>query len=441
MTLTIIIAAVTIIAMITVVLVKPYITVCGHNLGLYWIVCLLGAVLMLVCGCITPAAVFDGITAKSSVNPLKILTLFLSMTLLSVYLGDAGFFDFIADSIFLRAKGGKVKLFLILYAVVSILTVFTSNDVIILTFTPPICIFARKAKISPLPFLLGEFVAANTWSMTLIIGNPTNVYLAQSAGITFAEYLSVMYLPALLGGLTGLGMIFLLFKKELLSPIKEFNGNLPVTRPDAKVKIHKTPMLVAIFHLLACIILLSISDIIGVEMYLICLTLALSLTVFDLIYDLAVEKSAAPVWRSIKKEPYELIPFVLSMFVIVLALKTSGAIEVLNKILISGNLSDGISIGFLSAAAAKLLNNIPMSVMFESIIGQSSYPAVFGAVIGSNVGAFITPVGALAGIMWSKILGNYGVKFPFRKFVMYGTAIAIPTLIASLGGLLITLAV
>ena len=110
MTLTIIIAAVTIIAMITVVLVKPYITVCGHNLGLYWIVCLLGAVLMLICGCITPAAVFDGITAKSSVNPLKILTLFLSMTLLSVYLGDAGFFDYVANTVFVKSKGGQLKL-------------------------------------------------------------------------------------------------------------------------------------------------------------------------------------------------------------------------------------------------------------------------------------------------------------------------------------------
>lgn len=80
------------------------------------------------------------------------------------------------------------------------MTVFTSNDVIILTFTPPICIFAKKAKISPLPFLFGEFIAANTWSMALIVGNPTIVYLAQSAGITFVEYVSVMALPTLAGG-------------------------------------------------------------------------------------------------------------------------------------------------------------------------------------------------------------------------------------------------
>lgn len=439
MTLTVIISAVSVIGMIAAVLTKPYVTIKGHKLGLYWIITLFGAILLLALRCIPFKSAIDGITAKSSVNPLKILALFLSMTLLSVYLGDAGFFDFIADSIFLKTKGGKLKLFLVLYAVVSVLTVFTSNDVIILTFTPPICIFARKAKISPLPFLIGEFVAANTWSMTLIVGNPTNVYLASSFGITFAEYLSVMFLPAILGGVTGLVVILLLFRKDLLSPVSDFSGGKPIVAPDHHVKVQKAPMIVAVIHLSLCIILLSIADYLHVEMWLICVVLALSLTAFDLFYDLIVIKSAAPVWRSIKKEPYELIPFVLSMFVIVLALKECGVISMLNTALISGEKIDGFYIGALSALSANLLNNIPMSVMFESIIGSSSLPAVYGAVIGSNVGAFITPVGALAGIMWSKILSDYGVKLPFLKFVAYGSAVAIPTLLASLGGLMIIL--
>ena len=361
------------------------------------------------------------------------------MTLLSVYLGDAGFFDYVADSIFLKTKGGKFRLFLILYLVVSVLTVFTSNDVIILTFTPPICIFAKKAKISPLPFLLGEFVAANTWSMTLIVGNPTNIYLAQSAGISFAEYFSVMFLPAIAGGLVGLVAIILLFRKELFTPVTDMHKRALLPSPDHHVKLHRTPMLVAMVHLVCCIILLAVSEYIGIEMWLICLGLALSLTAFDLIYDLFVVKSARPVWRSIKKEPYELVPFVLSMFVIVLALKECGAISALNAALVSGQKTDGVLFGIYSALSANLLNNIPMSVMFEGIIGSSSIPAVYGAVIGSNIGAFITPVGALAGIMWTKILGEYDVKLPFLKFVKYGSAVAIPTLLASCGALLMVL--
>lgn len=436
MTLTVCIAGVTALAMILTILIKPYVSVGGHKLGLYWIVCLIGALLMLFTGCISPQKALSGITADSSVNPLKILTLFLSMTLLSVYLGDAGFFDFVADAVFLKSKGGTLKLFLALYLVVSILTVFTSNDVIILTFTPPICIFAKRAKISPLPFLLGEFVAANTWSMTLIIGNPTNVYLASSYGVTFFEYLSVMWLPALGGGLTGLLMIFLLFRKQLLSPLPErtdkpteFNKLVP----------HKTPLIAALSHLILCIILLAVSDVIGVSMWIICLILALSLTAFDFVYDLIVEHTALPVWRSIEKEPYELIPFILSMFVIVLALKECGFTDLLNSVLLTGTKTDGVTFGLLSAGTANLLNNIPMSVLFERIIDGGGLHALYGAVIGSNVGAFITPVGALAGIMWNKILGEYGVKLPFIKFIAYGATVAIPTLLASVGCLLLVL--
>lgn len=437
MILTVIIAALTVISMVLAVLIKPYITVGKIKLGLYWIVCFVGALLIIATGGISIGKVIDGITANTSVNPLKILTLFLSMTLLSVYLGDAGFFDYVADKIFLKSKGGQLKLFLILYVVVAVLTVFTSNDVIILTFTPPICIFAKKAKISPLPFLFGEFIAANTWSMMLIVGNPTNVYLAQSAGISFMEYFSIMWLPAILGGIVGLITLVIIFRKQLLSPIPETEK--VNTAHAHKVKFYKVPMTVALVHLFICIVLLAVSDIIGAEMYLICLVLALSLTAFDVVYDIIVVHSISPVLKSLKKEPYELIPFVLSMFVIVLALNENGVTEYLNSLLLTNSTNDGVIFGFLSALSSNLLNNIPMSVLFERIINGSSLPALYGAIIGSNVGAFITPVGALAGIMWSKILSKYQISMPFKKFVKYGSAVAIPTLLASVLGLVITL--
>lgn len=431
MILSIVIAGATALSMVGAVLVKPYINIGKAKVGLYWIICLIGAILMLLTGCIDFKAVIDGITADTSVNPLKILTLFLSMTLLSVYLGDAGFFDYIADRVFLKSRGGQLKLFLILYAVVSILTVFTSNDVIILTFTPPICIFAKRAKISPLPYLFGEFIAANTWSMMLIVGNPTNVYLASSYGISFAKYLSVMCLPAIAGGLTGLLALLLIFKKQLSAPMEHRLEKDLSHSPVKKIKVARVPMIVAIVHLIICIILLAISDIIGVEMWLICLILALSLTAFDLVYDLVVIHNVKPVWRSIKKEPYELIPFVLSMFIIVLSLKANGVTNALSNLLVANEKTDGITFSFLSAISANLLNNIPMSVLFEQITASATSASVYGAIIGSNVGAFITPVGALAGIMWSKILAKYDIKLPFSKFVLYGCAVAIPTLVAS----------
>ncbi len=433
MILTVTLSGLTILAMAISVLIKPYVKIKNFNLGIYWVICLIGAILLLVTGAITFDKVIDGITANTSVNPLKILVLFLSMTLLSVYLGDAGFFDWVANALFKKTKGSQIKLFLGLYAVVSILTVFTSNDVIILTFTPAICIFCKKANVSPIPYLVGEFIGANTWSMALIVGNPTNVYLAQSAGIGFTEYLSVMLVPAIVGGITGLLVLLLLFGKTLRKPIARSNSQLikGISAPHGIVKVEKPTMIVAIVHLLACIGLLAISDFIGTEMWIICFFAALSLTLFDIVYDFIRYHSATPVIRSVKKEPFELIPFVLSMFVIVLALKHCGFTEKVKSLLITGNTSDCVSVGFVSALASNLLNNIPMSVLFESIVNGNNL-AIYGAVVGSNIGAFITPIGALAGIMWNKILNQHGIKLPFAKFVLYGIIVAIPVLTTTL---------
>ena len=93
--------------------------------------------------------------------------------------------------------------------------------------------------------------------------------------------------------------------------------------------------------------------------------------------------------------------------------------------------------GAASLLAANLVNNIPMSVLFSSVTAASSAGAgaLYAAVIGSNIGAFLTPVGALAGIMWMAMLKEQGVKLSFGRFVLYGATVAIPAALAALVGL------
>lgn len=355
------------------------------------------------------------------------------MTLISVYLGDSGFFHLVAEKVFSSVKGNRatLRLFIILYAVVSLLTVFTSNDIVILTFTPIICIFCKKTGFNPLPFLIGEFVAANTWSITLIIGNPTNIYLAQSAGVSFYEYFKIMVLPAAAAGISALAVLLIIFRKSLL-----LKSTVTAETTDdfrsLPVRINKPSMAAALVALIACIAALALSDIIGAEMWMISAGFAAALFVFNLVYGIIRGEGLLRAVSGIRKSPWELVPFVLSMFVIVLALAKSGALAKLSSLLTSGEKSDGLTFGFLTAGLSNLLNNIPASVVMEKIVAGKSLAATFGAVIGTNIGAFITPVGALAGIMWNKILSGYGVKLPFYKFALYGILVAFVSLPLSL---------
>ena len=190
----IIISGATCLAMILAVLFYPKINIGRLSLGSYWVVTLVGAFLLLITKNVDLRGVVDALLADTAINPLKILVLFISMTLLSIYLDELGFFRYLASVTLKRAGCSQTRLFFILYITVSVLTVFTSNDIIILSFTPFICYFAKNARISPLPYLAAEFVAANTWSMALIIGNPTNIYLVTAAGGDFISYLVTMLL-------------------------------------------------------------------------------------------------------------------------------------------------------------------------------------------------------------------------------------------------------
>lgn len=424
------IAALSALVMIISVLFKPYLSFGKIKVGLYVIVCIIGAAAELLFGGLSVADAVEGLTADTQVNPLKILALFLAMTMISVSLGDSGFFHLVAEKVFKFGKKGKLRLFIILYAVVSLLTVFTSNDIVILTFTPIICIFCKKAGFSPLPFLVGEFVAANTWSMALIVGNPTNVYLAQSASISFTAYFKVMALPALAAGVSALIVLLIIFRKSLLAS----SAPAPETQAEksAPVRINLPSMIAALTALTACIISLALADTIGVEMWVLTVIFAAGTLLFNSVYGIFNGEGLIRTWSAVKKTPWELVPFIISMFIIVLALQKSGATDAISSALINGENTDGFTFGFLSAGLSNLLNNIPTSVITEKIIAGNSLSATYGAIIGTNIGAFITPVGALAGIMWNKILSGYGVKLPFYKFAFYGTCVAAVSLSLSL---------
>ncbi|MDD1676561.1 MAG: hypothetical protein LUQ40_02370, partial [Methanomicrobiales archaeon] len=187
------------------ILRRPVLHLRIHNRGItlqsYFLGALVGPVIILATGVLTFGAAMGGISGTGGSSPLGILILFLSMVFISIYLDITGFFEYCARTALRFAGRDGVRLFFALYVTVSVLTIFTSNDIIVLTFTPFIYYFARDAGINPKPYLIAEFFAANTWSMMLYIGNPTNILLASAFGLLFDEYLRWMLFPTLAAGI------------------------------------------------------------------------------------------------------------------------------------------------------------------------------------------------------------------------------------------------
>ena len=395
---------------------------------IYSLIPLIGGFFMVALGSLTWSDVLTSFTENTSVNPIKILVLFLSMTVYSLILDKTGFFGYVSGVVLKKAGHNQLTVFLSMYAVIALLTVFTSNDIVILTFTPFICKFCKAAEIDVVPYLIMEFVVANTWSLLLLIGNPTNIYISGAFGISFTEYFVHMALPTVAAGVASLVLMLIMFGKKLRKEIRTDTQITPIN--------DKPLMTVALVHLLACIVLLAISQYTNIEMWLISFGVAASAVLCSCITLAIRRKRLDKVVCAIKGMPFEIIPFVIGMFIIVMGLDKSGITQLFSEALGHGN--GVITYGLASLLSSNFLNNIPMSVLFSKILAvSSSMSEVYATIVGSNIGAFITPVGALAGIMWSNLIKQNNVKLSVAKFVVYGVSIGIPTTLASLAVIMI----
>ena len=103
---------------------------------------LVGAIVILLTHIPSDGDILKLFIENNSTNPLKIIVLFLSLTFISKFLDAVGLFDYLATRVSAIGKGNQFILFTVFYFLISILTIATNNDIIIIV-TPIIIYFAR----------------------------------------------------------------------------------------------------------------------------------------------------------------------------------------------------------------------------------------------------------------------------------------------------------
>jgi arsenical pump membrane protein len=374
----------------------------------YWVIVLLGALMIWALVGFDVAFLLDAWTGSSEMNPLRILGLFFSFTLMAIYLDDIGYIRYLAYLAMNQAGHSQRRLFFIWFVIVSISTMLTANDIVILTLTPFMIYFAKHTGISPIPFLVSQFVAANTWSMMLVIGNPTNIYLASMFNISFLDYATVMFLPTLLTGVVSYGLLVLIFQSALNKPVNPVKLDIQLPHPSYRIGI--TILGVAI-------LMMALAKPLGVSMDIVTLVAASLLVIL-----VTVKYPKTPLMaRTIRRLPYSFIAFFLGMAILVKAMGLADWTQTVATLFQSA--SPTFSFGVSSFLMANVINNIPMSLWFESLIRlqpQFQLQAVYASIIGSNLGAMMTPVGALAGLMWMNVLQTKQVSYGIGQFLKFG---------------------
>lgn len=108
---TLIISIVTCLGITASILFFPHIKLGKFRLDTYWLIALVGALVLIIFSFAPIKEVFKQLTSNSEINPLKILVLFFSMTFLSVFLDETGLFKFLAIKATEKAHSSQVLLF------------------------------------------------------------------------------------------------------------------------------------------------------------------------------------------------------------------------------------------------------------------------------------------------------------------------------------------
>jgi Na+/H+ antiporter NhaD/arsenite permease-like protein len=109
------------------------------------------------------------------------------------------------DRLLRRAVTGRRALLWTVVGASGLFSALFINDVVCLVMTPIVLSLARHRRLNPVPFLLAVAMASNIGSAMTPVGNPQNIFIAASSGISYARFV-VTLAPVSLVGLIILGL-------------------------------------------------------------------------------------------------------------------------------------------------------------------------------------------------------------------------------------------
>lgn len=166
-------------------------------------VALVGASLLVLLGAL------DLEEAWRALDPSTLVFLF-GVMVLNAHLGYAGFFGWVAEGLWKRART-PFALLVLLSLGSGLLSALFLNDTMALLLTPLVLRLARGLGLNPVPYLLALMAGVNTGSLMTPTGNPQNILVASLSGMAYLDFLRALFPVAFLGLALQVGLLALLY--------------------------------------------------------------------------------------------------------------------------------------------------------------------------------------------------------------------------------------
>ena len=177
----------------------------------------IGAVVMVLTG------MYYGFYSQAeAVAAIDANTMFLLMGMMTlvVMLKPTGGFEYLAIRMAKLSRGSPRLLLIYISTVVTVISLFLDNVTTVLVFAPLTVVIARLLSINPIPYLMAEALLSDTGGVATLVGDPPNVMIGSAAGIDFNQFLFHMGPIIFVCWLVTLGLMLLLFRKELSQKIE-----------------------------------------------------------------------------------------------------------------------------------------------------------------------------------------------------------------------------
>lgn len=151
-------------------------------------------------------------------------TLFIlfGLMILSAQFAASGFYDWCAARV-ARAAATPGRLLGVTIVVSGVLSAVLANDVVVFAMTPMLCIGLLARGLDPRPYLIGLAGGANAGSAATIIGNPQNILIGQIGNLDFWAFMAACAVPALVSLAIVHGVVWWIWRKELVLPTSAGN--------------------------------------------------------------------------------------------------------------------------------------------------------------------------------------------------------------------------
>lgn len=388
----------------------------------------IGALATVALGAVPLGAVPDVLLPL--VHPLVTIVSLMVITLIA---DRVGLFELLARFIAKRAGGDGRRLFAYVFFLGAATGALFTNDATVLIFTPLVYQLIEDVQDgswslrNKIPYYFAVLNIANLVA-PFVIGNPINIIVASLFRVDFLEYARWMALPALISAAATYACLRLLFGRAIPERYDSSKIALAVRSEPRAALVGTGGVLVLV------LVGFFVGHSIGIPIW----TVALGGAV--LLLSSAV-KGVDRV-RVIKHVAWDVLIFVVGIFIVVNGLKRAGLTDQLLRLVVQVAGSSPVALiftdGIIAALCSSVMNNHPTAYAFALAIDDMTVGPlvkrmlIFSSLIGGDLGPKMLPIGSLAALLWLRLLRDKGIHIDYRSYVRIGIPVTMSAVLLSL---------